>query len=99
MQVAVRTDRLAERSGVREQGEGLPHLLAAAADRIERLDVLRELDEDAADLLVDGRRQERERLGARVLRAKVRVGRVGAERCVHRAGHAAEPTEAREETL
>jgi len=38
---------------VREQRQRLAHLLSAAADRVERLDVLRELDEDAADLLVD----------------------------------------------
>ena len=49
------------------------------------------------DLLVDRRGQQRERLGARVLGREVRVGRVGAEHGVHRAGHLAEPLQAREE--
>ena len=55
----MRADRLAERAGVGELRERLAHLFAAAADRIERLDVLGQLDEDAADLLVDRRREQR----------------------------------------
>ena len=51
------------------------------------------------DLLVDGRRQEPERLDARRLRAERRIGLVGREHRVHLAGHFAEPQEAREEPL
>src|SRR5581483_7607536 len=60
--VAVRADHPPGRPRVRALADQLAHLLAAAADRIERLDVLREIEEDARDLLVDARGQQAERL-------------------------------------
>ena len=66
---------------------------------VERLDVLGQLEEDALDLLVDRRREEPERLGRRLLRARSWVGRSEPSTRVHRARHLAEPVQAREEAL
>ena len=51
--------------------------------------------EHVLDLLVDRRREQRERLGARLLGREVRVGRVGGERVVQRRRHLAEPARVR----
>ncbi len=95
----MRANRLAERPGVREQRERLAHFLAAPTDRVERLDVLGQLQEDAADLLVDGCGEEGQRFGARILGREGRVGRAGSEDGVHRSRDLSEPLQAREESL
>ena len=68
--VAVVADHAADGPDVREQPQPVAHLLAAAAIGGERLDV-GQVEEDLLDLLVDRRRQERERLGARLLGREV----------------------------
>ena len=83
-------DDAADMADVRQQAQVVAHLLAAAADVLERRD-LGEGGEDLLDLLVDRGRQERQRLGARILRREVRIGRVGRERVVQQRRHLAEP--------
>ncbi len=97
--VAVRADHAAARAGVGEQAQLLADLLAAAEDRREALVVVGQREEDARDLLVDRRRQQPERLDARLLGREGRVVRVGAERGVHVRGHLAEPAQPVEEAL
>ena len=97
--VAVRADHAAGRAGLREQAQLLPHLLAATEDRREPLVVLGQLEEDAGDLLVDGRGQQAQRLDARLLGRERRIVRIGGEDGVHLAGHLAEPAQPVEEAL
>ena len=82
-----------------ELAQAVADLLAAAHDRLERRQVVRQREEELLDLLVHARGQQAERLEARRLRAEVRVVRVGGERRVHRAGHLAEPAEAAEKAV
>ncbi len=91
-------DHAADRAELRHVPQLLPHLLAAARDRRERLRV-GQREEDPLDLLVHGRGQERERLDARLLRAEARVARVRAEHRVHPSGDDAEPAQAVEEAV
>ena len=68
-------------------------------DRLERLQVVREVEEGSLDLLVDRRGEQAERLQARLLRGEGRIRRVRGEAGVHRAGHLAEPAQAAEEAF
>ncbi len=97
--VAVRADELARSAGVRELAQLVADLLAAARDRRHRLLIVRQRDEDARDLLVDGRRQQAERLDARRLGTERGIVRLGGEHRVHLAGHLAEPAETGQEAL
>ena len=96
--VAVGADDAPARADVGERLQALLDVLAAAADRIERLE-LGQLDEDPLDLLVDRRGEDRQRLRARLLGREGRVGRLRAERRVQLAGHDAERVQVREERL
>ena len=60
-------DHAPGRAGVREEAQLLAHLLAAADDRREALVVVGQREEDARDLLVHRRREQPERLDARLL--------------------------------
>ena len=82
---------------MRAHAQLLAHLFAPAADRREALVVIRQLEEDALDLLVDRGREQAERLDARGLRGERGVGRVRAEDAVHLARHLTEPAHALEE--
>src|SRR5581483_10633202 len=77
----------------------LAHLLAAPGDRREALVLVRQREEDARDLLVHRRREQAERLDARLPRAEGRVRGVRAEHRVHLRRHLAEPAEPVEEAL
>ena len=70
MEVAVVADQPPADADVRHQLQAIAHLLAAADDRRQRGVVGRQVEEDALDLLVDRRRQQRQRLGARLLRRR-----------------------------
>ena len=83
---------------VRERVELLAHVLAAAADRRDGLGV-RQVEEDALDLLVDVGVQDRERLGGRLVGREGRVGVVAAERRVQLADHDAERLDAVEQAV
>ena len=70
---------LAERGTAAAAGRGL---LAAAGDRRDGAQVVGQPQEDPLDVLVDGRRQQRQRLLAGRLRREVGIGRVGGQqRC------------------
>ena len=76
VEVAVVADHTPDGADMREHPQLLTDILAAAHDRCDRLVVFRQLEEDALDLLVDRRRQEAERLGARLLGAERGIRRV-----------------------
>src|SRR5579884_2959394 len=99
VEVAVVADHTAQPADVREQPQALAHLLAAAADWVEVVVVVGQLEEHRLDLVVDARREQPERLARRLLGAEAGVGRVGAEQRVHPARDLAEPPQAREEAL
>src|SRR5438067_8215265 len=63
--VAVRADHAAADADLRELPEPLAHVLPATHDRHKPLVVFRQPYEDALDLLVDVRGDQRDRLGAR----------------------------------
>jgi hypothetical protein len=98
VQVAVGADDAPCDVQVRQVLQQLAHVLAAALDRRERLDV-GQVDEDALDLLVDVGGQQRERLRARLLGDERRVRALRAERGVQIAGHRAERPEVAEQPL
>ena len=61
----------------------LAHLLATAEDRLQLLDTSGRRRKGPLDLLVDRRREQAERLDARLVGREGRVGRVGGEHPVH----------------
>ena len=85
MEVTVVADHTPGTAEVRQHAQPLAHLLAAPTDRLELGHVVRQIEEDRLDLLVDGRGEQPERLDRRLLGTEARVVRVGAENRVHAA--------------
>src|SRR5205814_799726 len=80
--VAVMPDQLAHRAELGQQTQPLADVLALAGDRYQRLVVRRQLGEHGLDLVVDRRRQQRQRLGARLFGVEGRVARLRAKGAV-----------------
>src|SRR5581483_3965559 len=89
--VAVDADELADAAELRQVAQPLAYVLAAAENRLERLVRRRQGGEHVLDLVVDRRRQQAERLRARLLRDEGRIVPLRAEQAVQRARHLAEP--------
>ncbi len=92
-------DDLAGRAGVDEHPQLCRGCPPPARDRLERLEVVRQLDERPLDLLVDARGQQTERLEAMLLRAEARVVGPGGQQRVHLTRHLAEPPQATQEPV
>ncbi len=88
--VAVVADDAPGRADLGEHPQLLAHLLAAAADRRQDVEAVGKVEEDALDLLVDGRGQQAQRLGRGLLGRERRVGVVGAQRGVQATGDLAQ---------
>jgi hypothetical protein len=94
----VGADELAARAHVGEQLQAVAHLGRVACDRRHRLGV-GQLEEDLLDLLVDGRRQQRQRLVGGLLGREGRIGGVRREHGVHAPDDRAEVAQPRHEAL
>ncbi len=84
---------------VRHQLQALTDVLAAAEDRLDERVVVAQVEEHLLDLLVDRRRQQRQRLGARLLGSERRIVAVGAQDGVHLTGRRAEGADTGQQAL
>ena len=99
VEVAVAADHASGGAGIRALTQALTDLLTPRPDRLERLDVVGEVEEDPLDLLVDRRGEQAERLGTRFLGGENRILRGGRERGMHRSGDRAQSTQPTEEAV